>query len=231
MKNIKMFEGGIARSIVGAVIALSFVFSFFMPVDASAALLYRQLDLGARGSDVSDLQTFLSTNISIYPSGLVTGYFGQLTKAGIERFQTANGIVSAGTPASTGYGRVGPATMSVINQQMGGVSTSGDKYAPVISSLLLSYTNTAITMNWNTSESSSAIVYYSTTPISMIEGSATSAITVSGSSLLVHADLRSTHSATITGLQPNTTYFYVVYSRDGAGNETITWPSSFHTAS
>ncbi len=89
MKNIKMFESNVTRSVLGAGIALSFVFGFMVPTDTSAALLYRQLDLGDRGADVSDLQVFLSSNASIYPSRLVTGYYGQLTKAGIERFQTA----------------------------------------------------------------------------------------------------------------------------------------------
>ncbi|MFZ2484625.1 MAG: fibronectin type III domain-containing protein [Minisyncoccia bacterium] len=198
---------------------------------ANAAMLYRQLDFGARGSDVSDLQTFLSTNASIYPSGLVTGYFGPLTQAGVERFQVSNGIVSSGTPASTGYGRVGPRTMAVINAQMGGGVSGFDRNAPAISSLSVSTSTTSATLNWNTSENSSAIVYFSTSPLSISEATTPGmGVTVSGSTLLVHSDLRTSHSGVLTGLQANTTYHYVVYVRDGSGNETITWPSTFKTA-
>ena len=213
-------------SIMGVVSLLMFSLAY----TASAATLYRQLELGMRCDDVSSLQTFLATNVSIYPSGLVTGYYGQLTKAGIERFQTAQGIVSSGTPATTGYGRVGPITMAAINAQMNGGNTVGfDRYAPSISLLSLSTTNTGAVLNWNTSENSSAIIYYSTSPLSMIEASPTSSVTIGGSSFLVHTDLRSVHSASLTGLQPNTTYHYVVYVKDGSGNESITWPSTFRT--
>lgn len=223
-----MFESNITRSILGAGIVFSLAFGFFVPLDASAALLYRQLDLGARGSDVSSLQVFLSTSPSIYPSGLVTGYFGQLTKAGIERFQTSNGIVSSGTPVTTGYGRVGPTTMAAINAQMGGgVISTGT--SPAIGIVTVSVGNSSSVINWNTNENASAIIYYSTSPISLLEGSASSAISVSGSSLLVSSDLRTSHSANLTGLQANTTYHYVVYVRDASGNESITWPTTFRT--
>lgn len=63
----------------------------------------------------------------------------------------------------------------------------------------------------------------------MIEGSQTSGVTIGGSSVLVHTDLRSSHSVTISGLNSNTTYYYVVYVRDGSGNESITWPATFQT--
>lgn len=84
------------------------VLATMIPLYAGAALITQTLDVGDRNSSVTSLQQYLSTNSTYYPSGLVTGYFGQLTKAGVERFQTAHGIVSSGTPATTGYGRVGP---------------------------------------------------------------------------------------------------------------------------
>jgi len=232
MKNKNVLNNGVSRTtraITLSVFGFASIFMFGLAMTASAATLYRQLDLGARGSDVSSLQTYLATNASIYPSGLVTGYFGQLTKAAVERFQTANGIVSSGTPATTGYGRVGPITMAAINAQMNGGSPTSDRYAPVISSISISTTNTSANINWNTNESSSAIIYYSTSPISMIEASAYSAVTIGGSSLLVHADLRTSHLGSLTSLNSNSLYYYVIYVRDGSGNESITWPSTFHT--
>src|SRR3989338_5621656 len=149
MKNIT------SRFFVGAGLATVMM---VMQLMASAATLYRQLELGMSGSDVRDLQTFLAQDVTIYPQGLVTGYFGSLTKSAVSNFQVRNGIANVG--------RVGPITMAVINTQMGGGNVVGfDRFAPVISSLNLSTTNTTVVLNWNTSENASAIVYYSTSPI------------------------------------------------------------------
>ncbi|HEY4509007.1 MAG TPA: peptidoglycan-binding protein [Candidatus Paceibacterota bacterium] len=193
------------------------VFMFGIAYTASAATLYRQLQFGMSGSDVSDLQVFLAKDVAIYPQGLVTGYFGNLTKSAVVNFQNRNGI--------SPVGRVGPITMAAINVQMGSDSSS-----PFIGAVSVSTSNNFATLNWNTNENASAVIYYSTMPISMIEGSPTTGVTIGGSSLLVHTDLRSVHSASITGLQANTTYYFVVYVRDGAGNESISWPSTFTTA-
>jgi peptidoglycan hydrolase-like protein with peptidoglycan-binding domain len=174
-----------------------------------------------KGQDVSDLQTFLAQDNTIYPQGLVTGYFGGLTQSAVSNFQARNGISTVG--------RVGPVTMAAINAQMGGLVTGSDRSAPTINSLSINTTNSSATFNWNTSENSSAVIYYSTSPLSMIEASNSGAATIGGSSLLVNADLRVSHLGVLTGLNANTIYNYVVYVRDGSGNENITWPSTFHT--
>lgn len=199
----------------------------FSPLVSIAATLNRSLDLGMSGSDVSSLQAYLKNDVTVYPSGLVTGYYGQLTKAAIERFQTARGIVSSGTPASTGYGRVGPTTRAVLNQAIDGgvVMNTGDS-APSINSVSISTTNNSASISWNTNENSSAVVYYSTSPIAMNEGPS---VTIGGSSILAHTDMRSSHSVMITSLNSNTTYYYVLYVRDANGNESVSWPSTFRT--
>jgi len=63
-----------------------------------------------QNSDVKRLQKLLASDISIYPEGLTTGYFGQLTEKAIQRFQSKYGVVSSGTSQTTGYGLVGPKT-------------------------------------------------------------------------------------------------------------------------
>ncbi len=194
------------------------------PLFAKAEMLNRELEVGSTGSDVGSLQTFLAQDVTLYPQGLVTNYFGFLTKAAVSNFQSRNGLPPVG--------RVGPMTLPVLNAQMsGGGSMGGDRSAPMIYSLNLGTTNTTATLNWNTSEGAAAIVYYSTSPIALSESGPNTAITVYGTSLLVHTDLRVSHSATLMGLQPNTVYYYVVYTRDGSSNESITWPSSFRTNS
>src|SRR3989344_4747053 len=111
--------------LLSGVTAMVMVAVMFLGIQSAAAMITSQLDIGDRGSQVTELQTYLATNASIYPQGLITGYFGQLTKAAVERFQTTQGIVSNGTPATTGYGRVGPQTMSRINSLLG--SGSGNQ--------------------------------------------------------------------------------------------------------
>lgn len=231
MKNTKILEFSpttVTRALKMPIVIVSLLLMFGLAITASAATLTRQLDIGSRGQDVSDLQTYLASDPNIYPSGLVTGYFGQLTKAAVERFQSNNGIVSSGTPATTGYGRVGPTTLAVLNQRMGGFT--GGNSSPAIYSLNVSTSNTTATLNWNTNEAAAATVYYSTSFPSMTEGSPTTGVTIGGSSIFVHNDLRTSHSAVITSLVPNTTYYYVVYVRDGSGNESVTWPATFQTS-
>jgi Putative peptidoglycan binding domain/Purple acid Phosphatase, N-terminal domain len=225
MKNENVFNTGISRTtrvVVLSVFGLASIFMFSLAFTAEAASLYRQLQLGMSGNDVSDLQVFLAKDPSIYPQGLVTGYFGSLTRAAVSNFQARNGIAVVG--------RVGPITMAAINAQMNSGSTVGvDRFAPVMSSVVISPSSNSSTINWNTSENASAIVYYSTSPISMLEASGNSAVTIGGSSLLVSADLRTSHSANLTSLSSNTLYYYVVYVRDASGNETVTWPATFRT--
>lgn len=70
--------------------------------------LTRQLEQGMQGDDVKLLQQMLATDPEIYPEGLVTGYFGPLTKAAVQRFQEKAGIDRVG--------RIGPQTLARINQ-------------------------------------------------------------------------------------------------------------------
>ncbi len=75
--------------------------------------LYRDLYRGLSGDDVLDLQVFLRyTGDYTYPK--VTGYFGPATEEAVKSYQARNGIVSSGTPFTTGYGRVGPSTRKHI---------------------------------------------------------------------------------------------------------------------
>jgi hypothetical protein len=70
------------------------------------------LEKGMTNPQVSILQTFLARDKSIYPGGLVTGYFGVATDAGVKSFQIKYGIAK---PGDSGYGYVGPKTRAKIN--------------------------------------------------------------------------------------------------------------------
>ena len=65
----------------------------------SSLTFTRALDIGARGTDVSDLQTFLQAR-GYLSADSVTGYFGPLTSAAVKAFQKANRIDTVGTVGS-----------------------------------------------------------------------------------------------------------------------------------
>jgi len=226
---------------------------------------FAHLGLGSRGANVTALQTLLATDQSIYPEGLVTGYYGSLTVKAIKRFQLKNGFTQTGA--------VGPLTLGKLNEMLavtqypsqlpttptpsaGGSTTppvttptttpvttpvttptttpavatttpaapvSTDTTAPSISYITASnpssQSSTVIIINWSTNEMATTKVYFTTaTPLDIATASSTSV-----------AGLSYQHSVTITGLQYNTGYNYVIESADAAGNVTRTQSQTFHT--
>jgi peptidoglycan hydrolase-like protein with peptidoglycan-binding domain len=189
------------------------------PFSAYADTLTRQLEIGMRGTDVSSLQTFLANDRTLYPQGLVTGYFGYLTKSAVSNFQSRNGIAAVG--------RVGPATLPVINLQMGGsvVATVGS--APYISRIATNTNRTYATVSWDTNELATGTVYYSTIPLTTYENE--NSVTVSGNTANTDANLRTNQNVSLQNLNPNTLYYYLIYTTDQTGNVSVTWPATFVT--
>jgi peptidoglycan hydrolase-like protein with peptidoglycan-binding domain len=190
------------------------------PFIASADAINRYLSVGMSGSDVSVLQTFLAGDATLYPQGIVSGYFGFLTKAAVSNFQSRNGIDAVG--------RVGPITLPVINFQIAnGMGGGADKSSAVITGITLSVSRNATTVGWNTSENAKGVVYYSSSPLSMSEQP--NAVSISGSTASTDTVFRTSQNVSLQGLSANTTYYYMVYTTDQAGNVSVTWPSSFQT--
>ena len=81
----------------------------------SVTSLKKDLGFGSTGDDVKLLQSWLAQDKSIYPLGLVSGYFGQATLAAVKKYQIINKIVSVGDEVTTGFGRVGPKTRLILN--------------------------------------------------------------------------------------------------------------------
>lgn len=217
----------------GAFIAI-LVFSV-IGVQSAYAAITSQLDFGNRGPEVTELQTYLATNASIYPEGLVTGYFGPLTKAAVERFQTAQGIISQGTPVTTGYGRVGPLTKAAINAQLaGGGNIGGDISAPTFKSVDVETDSNGASIAWTASEASMGKVYYSTSPIRIsnifdVSGEFSGEPVVSGTLAQYDGLARTSHTVNINNLTSNTRYYYVVVIFDSSKNVSVTLPDSFRT--
>ena len=75
----------------------------------------RNLARGSRGDDVRTLQQFLIAQNLLSPAS-ATGFFGLLTEGAVKNFQALRGIVSSGSPLSTGWGSVGPRTRAVLEE-------------------------------------------------------------------------------------------------------------------
>jgi len=209
------------------VLALALGFTQFASAQTFAPIT-AQAGPGSSGVHVSNIQRFLASTPSFYPQGLVTGYFGALTQAAVQRFQAFYGIVSSGSPSSTGYGRVGPTTLAKMNSLILGGPTTFDSAAPYISGVTVSTGSNSATVSWATNELATGRLYYSTVPISFNEGNENSvgfAVT-SGQSASYDAVTRVSHGATLTGLSANTTYYYLIVATDPSGNVSISLPGA-----
>ncbi len=218
--NVSIAASNLKGITVGTVALL--LMALGAPNLASAAELSRQLEVGMSGADVSALQTFLAQDSTIYPQGLVTGYFGVLTSAAVSNFQSRNGIDNVG--------RVGPITLAKLNSQMaGGVvgNTGADVYAPTITNVAVSKSGNTATISWYTAEAARGKVHYSPSPLTVYEYPHT--VDVGGQTAMTDNMVRNTQSVVTGGLVASTTYHYLIHVSDAAGNVSITLPATFQS--
>lgn len=179
------------------------------------------LGLGSSGNGVTRLQTFLATNPSVYPQGVVSGYYGPLTQTAVNQFQIGYGL-----PA---VGNVGPLTLAKIN----GLIAAGeapDVDAPVISAIRVATTPTNATITWTTNQAALGRIHYDTAPIVMLETSTAKTAPATSGTVVSEQNYVNSHSLTIPNLARNTLYYYSLESTDVAGNVSVTLPFSLVTA-
>ena len=82
-------------------------------IDLQYNLKYRMTDARTEG-EVSLLQRFLRAEGYLKPGP--SGFFGVYTEMAVKVFQAGSDIVSYGSPATTGYGAVGPKTRAKIKE-------------------------------------------------------------------------------------------------------------------
>jgi peptidoglycan hydrolase-like protein with peptidoglycan-binding domain len=81
---------------------------------------------------VKTLQALLIGKGHLAP-GNITGFFGALTRAAVQKFQCEQGIVCSGNEATTGFGIIGPKTLARL-QALGGISSAPSTSATPASS-------------------------------------------------------------------------------------------------
>lgn len=108
------FAGRQNAPVQAATVALASTQGTEQNVSTQACLsLTRTLSRGMSGSAVISLQNFLISE-GVLTIGNATGFFGPLTEAAVQKWQSRHGIVSAGDPETTGYGVVGPRTRKAM---------------------------------------------------------------------------------------------------------------------
>ncbi len=185
------------------------------PVIVSAATFNTYLHSGSRGAEVSALQTYLAQDTTLYPQGLVTGYFGAMTKSAVIRFQAKNGL--------TADGLVGAATRAALNNS--GAVTYGD--APQIYNTTVSASRNSANVMWSTNMNSSGMVYFGTIPLTL--GEHENSVDISGYTAMTDNAQRTSQNVLLQNLLPNTTYYYTAYVTGNNGIVSMTWPSTFTT--
>ncbi|MBI1999526.1 MAG: peptidoglycan-binding protein [Parcubacteria group bacterium] len=97
------------------------------PVAASVSPVFtRTLTRGTTGEDVKRLQQLLNSDADtriaasgVGSAGNETTFYGAATENAVKKFQKKYGIVSSGTPETTGYGLVGPGTRAKMKEVFG----------------------------------------------------------------------------------------------------------------
>lgn len=220
--------------------------------------LLGQLREGMTGDDVKLLQEILATDPDIYPEGLITGYYGNLTKNAVKRFQKLAGLEQVGN--------VGPQTLSKLNELLAvGAGNSGHVppglliapgirkkvnieilkplpgqilppgIAKKLSGELPGEDTTppvisAVTVS-NRTEISVKITWVTNeNSDSKVYYDTVTPLVVSTSTPVVSStDLVLNHEITLSSLTPNTTYYFIVSSTDNKGNNEISAQGAFST--
>lgn len=181
------------------------------PILATAATISIELSPGMTGSEVSALQSFLATDSNIYPEGIVSGYYGELTTAAVKRYQIASGI--------SPVGRVGPVTLASINGT-GGTGGTNDINSSITNTVTVTPATNSAMISWSSNEPVFGRVMYATS-WPFLYSTAPIAATPSGFNAL--------QALTLNNLQSQTTYYFVLESTDVAGNLNYTIGNSFRT--
>jgi len=229
------------KLILTIVVVVVYFLSFAGPgtLKANAFTFTQNLRYGDNNPDVLNLQACLKSDPTLYPEGLVTGYFGSLTKAAVIRFQEkyADKVLKPlGLSGGTGF--VGPSTKAKLNMVCGLASKpkeeseskpnnvalkseqkpkpKTDTTAPIILEIEASnITADGATMRWKTNELTQTVLYFGTNTSSMTQR-------------LFNTWVES-YQVRKNNLKPETTYFFKIEVQNKAGHKAISSCKTFTT--
>lgn len=95
--------------------------------NTTGKILTLHLFLKSKSNEVNTLQSILATDKSIYPEGLVTGYFGPATKVAVQKFQMKYNIA---LPNQDGFGEIGPKARAILNSLPGATLSAQSTNTP-----------------------------------------------------------------------------------------------------
>lgn len=180
---------------------------------AQTAAFTTQMGVGAQSSSVTSLQTWLTQNG--YYSGPITGYYGSLTRAAVENFQTAHSI------SATGY--VGPLTLAALNANESVTSTSGNasEIAQLQAELnsLLAQIQAIESGSATTGVPAGSSMTLQTNENSSINGS----LTASGMSPFTYSLSSNPSNGVVTSFNSATGAFTYMPNSNFSGNDTFTY--------
>jgi peptidoglycan hydrolase-like protein with peptidoglycan-binding domain len=223
LSSNKISTATIITIVLAMVCALGFL-GFANSAHAQTPFISHNLSIGSKGADVTNLQQFLALNGAIYPQGLVTGYYGQLTAAAVTQFQVNYDLPQVGN--------VGPMTRAKINQ----VQASGNGLtirAPVISTISVSTStasNSSATISWTTDKNATGKIHYDTPYLNETEATANFQEPYISGNIVISPSLTNNQNVVINGLAPHTTYHYVIEAIDASGNVNISPQYAFTTS-
>lgn len=91
----------------------------------------RNLTIGVTDAEVVTLKRYLASERLLADTRL-TAYFGPLTQAALRIWQARHGIVSNGTPQTTGFGATGPRTRAALKVCGRPLATTANPAKPVV---------------------------------------------------------------------------------------------------
>ncbi len=211
MKNIN------SARIVSGIAAAAFLI-IGGAASAQTAAFQDQIGVGAQGTEVTSLQTWLENNG--YYNGPVTGYYGTLTMAGVKDFQSSNGI------SATGY--VGPLTLAALNARASGSTTVSSN--PTVLAQLEAELNSLLaqiqalggstSITTSTGAPTAANLSFQTSVGVSDNGTITGA---TGNGPLTYALVNNPSNGTITSFNSQTGAFTYAPNSNFVGNDTFTY--------
>ncbi|MBM3966251.1 MAG: hypothetical protein FJ308_14485 [Planctomycetes bacterium] len=182
------------------------------PSTASVTVTYAAANSSSSLADT--LQITVQSSSELTPESIT------LTETGINTgvFSGSFGLL---TSSAAGDGSLAVSNGDTITATCTAISKSTnatvDLLAPTLTNITASPQRLTSRIDWNTNESSTTVVLFGTSSNNLDQSN-------------INTTLSTAHSATLSGLQPGTTYYYQVQSTDAAGNTSTSSVLSFVTS-